>query len=145
SDLAGHTLGVIGLGTIGRRVAELGRAIGVDVLGWSRSDVRPPGGGRVALDELLARSGAVSIHVAPPADTHHMLDASRLASMRPGAWLVNAARGEVLDTDALCELLESGHLGGACLDVVEGEPLAPERARRLAAVPNLILTPHIAW
>jgi glycerate dehydrogenase len=145
ADLAGHTLGVIGLGSIGRRVAELGRAIGMHVLGWSRSDTRPAGVERVDLDELLARSDAVSINVALTPETHRLLDAGRLASMRRGAWLVNTARGEVLDLDALCELLASGHLGGACLDVVEGEPLDSDRARRLGAVPNLIITPHIAW
>jgi glycerate dehydrogenase len=136
---------VIGLGSIGRRVAELGRAIGMHVLGWSRSDTRPAGVERVDLDELLARSDAVSINVALTPETHRLLDAGRLASMRRGAWLVNTARGEVLDLDALCELLASGHLGGACLDVVEGEPLDSDRARRLGAVPNLIITPHIAW
>jgi phosphoglycerate dehydrogenase-like enzyme len=145
SDLAGNTLGVIGLGSIGTRVAELALAIGMNVLAWSRGDRRPPGVERVGLDELLERSDMVSVNVALTPETNGLLDAERLASMRRGAWLVNTARGEVLDTDALCALLESGHLGGACLDVVDGEPLEPERARRLAAVPNLILTPHIAW
>jgi glyoxylate reductase len=144
-DLHGHTLGVIGLGTIGTRVAELALALGMNVLGWSRGDRRPPGVERVGLDELLERSDMVSVNVALAPETQGLLDAERLASMKPGAWLVNTARGEILDTDALCALLESGHLGGACLDVVEGEPLDGERARQLAAVPNLILTPHIAW
>jgi phosphoglycerate dehydrogenase-like enzyme len=145
ADLAGHTLGVIGLGSIGRRVAELARAVGMRVLGWSRSDVRPEGVVRVGLDELLRRCDAVSVNVALTPETHRLLDRDRLASMRPGAWLVNTARGEIVDVDALCDLLAAGHLGGACLDVVEGEPLDAERARSLAAVPNLIITPHIAW
>lgn len=141
-DLAGQTLGVIGLGRIGRRVAELGSALGMRVLAWSRRRVEVLGVRHAELDELLESSDVVSVNVALNDDTRGLPDARRLGHMRPGAWLVNTARGEVLDTDAVCELLRSGHLGGACLDVVAGEP---QRARALGRVPNLIVTPHISW
>lgn len=144
-DLEGETLGVIGMGRIGRRVAALGRALGMRVVHWSRSMREVDGAQRVELDELLAVADVVSVNVALSDDTRGLLDARRLGQMRPGSWLVNTARGEVLDTDALCRLLREGRLGGACLDVVAGEPLDRARALELAAVPNLIVTPHISW
>ena len=124
-DLEGETLGVIGMGRIGRRVAALGHALGMRVLCWSRSAPELDWVRRAELDELLAAADVVSINIALNDDTRGLLDARRLQQMRAGAWLVNTARGEVLDTDALCELLREGHLGGACLDVVAGEPLGP--------------------
>jgi phosphoglycerate dehydrogenase-like enzyme len=145
TNLAGQTLGVVGLGRIGRRVAMLGDALGMRVLGWSRRPAGLAGVEPVELDELLAGADVVSVNVALTPDTRLLLDARRLALMRPDAFLINTARGEVLDTDALCELLRDGRLGGACLDVVAGEPLKPERALELGRVPNLILTPHISW
>jgi phosphoglycerate dehydrogenase-like enzyme len=145
SDLAGQTLGVVGLGRIGRRVAVLGSALGMRVLAWSRRPVELAEATQVELDQLLESSDVVSVNVALNDDTRGLLDARRLGRMRPGAWLVNTARGEVLDTEAMCEMLRSGRLGGACLDVVEGEPLARERALALGRVPNLTVTPHISW
>ncbi len=145
AELAGSTLGVIGLGRIGRRVAMLGNAIGMRVLGWSRRNVPLAGVEPVDLDELLGASDVISVNVALTDDTRLLLDARRLALLRPHAILINTARGEILDTDALCRSLSEGRLGGACLDVVSGEPLSPERARELGATPNLILTPHISW
>jgi phosphoglycerate dehydrogenase-like enzyme len=144
-DLEGETLGVVGLGRIGRRVAALGHALGMRVLGWSRRTVELDYVERVGLEELLEAADVVSINVSLNEDTRGLLDARRLAMMRTGAWLVNTARGEVLDTDALCEQLREGRLGGACLDVVAGEPLDRGRALELAAVPNLVVTPHISW
>lgn len=144
-DLAGHTLGVIGLGHIGARVAELGAAVGMRVVGWSRSRKDLPAVEQVDLGELLERSDVVSVNVALTPETHRLLDGERLRRMRPGACLVNTARGEVVDLDELCRLLADGSLGGACLDVLEGEPVSPERLAGLADVPNLLITPHIAW
>jgi phosphoglycerate dehydrogenase-like enzyme len=144
AELSGSTLGVIGLGRIGRRVAALGSAFGMRVLGWSRRGVQPPVE-PVELDELLAASDVISVNVALTDETRLLLDARRLALIGPQAILINTARGEILDTDALCRALSEGRLAGACLDVVPGEPLSPERARELGAVPNLILTPHISW
>jgi phosphoglycerate dehydrogenase-like enzyme len=145
ADLYGHTLGVVGLGTIGRRVAELGQAFGMRVLGWARRPMGLPGVEQVELDELLERSDVVSLNVALTDETRHLLDGARMDRMRPDAWLVNTARGEVVDTAALCERLRDGRLGGACLDVAEGEPLSGEQAEALAGVPNVFLTPHISW
>jgi phosphoglycerate dehydrogenase-like enzyme len=145
AELSGSTLGVIGLGRIGRRVAALGSALGMRVLGWSRRGVHLPGVEIVELDELLAASDVISVNVALTEETRLLLDARRLALIGPQAILINTARGEILDTDALCRALSDGRLAGACLDVVSGEPLSPERARELGAVENLILTPHISW
>jgi phosphoglycerate dehydrogenase-like enzyme len=144
AELSGSTLGVIGLGRIGRQVAALGSAFGMRVVGWSRRGVQPPVE-PVELDELLAASDVISVNVALTEETRLLLDARRLALIGPQAILINTARGEILDTDALCRALSEGRLAGACLDVVAGEPLSPERARQLGAVPNLILTPHISW
>jgi len=144
-DLEGETLGVIGMGRIGRRVATLGHAFGMRVLYWSRSAREIEWAQRVELDALLDAADVVSVNVALNDDTRGLLDARRLRRMRPGAWLVNTARGEVIDTDALCQLLHERRLGGACLDVVTGEPLDRARALELASVPNLIVTPHISF
>jgi phosphoglycerate dehydrogenase-like enzyme len=144
-DVAGQTLGVVGLGHIGTRVAELGVALGMRVLGWSRTHKDLPAVEQIDLDELLERSDVVSVNVALTPETHRLLDRGRLQRMRPGACLVNTARGEVLDLDALCELLAEGRMRGACLDVLEGEPVALERLAALADVPNLLITPHISW
>lgn len=144
-ELRGSTLGVIGLGRIGTRVAELASAIGMDVLGWSRSPKRLAGVEQVPLDELLDRSDAVSVNLPLAPETHGLLSAERLARLPRGAQVVNTARGEVVDLEALCALLRDGHLGGACLDVLEGEPVAAEVLAPLADVPNLLVTPHVSW
>jgi phosphoglycerate dehydrogenase-like enzyme len=144
-DLAGQTLGVVGLGRIGARVAALGNALDMRVLGWSRTRKDLPAVEQVELDELLERSDAVSVNVALAPETHRLLDGDRLRRMRAGACLVNTARGEVLDLDALCELLAAGRLGGACLDVLEDEPVSTQRLAELGRVPNLLVTPHISW
>jgi phosphoglycerate dehydrogenase-like enzyme len=144
-DLAGRTLGVIGLGHIGVRVAELGRAFGMDVVGWSRSRKALDGVEQVPLPALLQRAHVVSVNVALTPETHRLLDGPALGRMRPDAVLVNTARGGIVDEDALCDLLRAGRLRGACLDVLEGEPVGEERLAALADVPNLLITPHVSW
>lgn len=144
-ELMGSVLGVVGLGEIGRRVAHLGRGFGMEVVGFSRSgrpldDVEP-----VPLEELLARSDVVSLNVALTPETLGMIGPRELSLMKPTAWLVNAARGGILDEEALARRLRDGLLGGAVLDVVQPEPPAPERLVELGEIPNLIVTPHIAW
>jgi (S)-sulfolactate dehydrogenase len=93
---------------------------------------------------LLATADVVSLHVPLTEGTRHLIDATRIAAMKPGAILVNAARGGVVDEAAVAAALRAGHLGGAALDVFETEPLTAEAAAIFAGVPNLILTPHIA-
>ncbi|WP_187369324.1 2-hydroxyacid dehydrogenase [Baekduia soli] len=144
-ELGGSTLGVLGLGHIGAHVAQLGRAIGMEVLAFTRTPRGLPGVAEVALPELLERSSALSVNVPLTPQTRGLLGAGELGRLPRGAHVVNTSRGEVLDLDALCALLRSGHLAGACLDVLEGEPVAAQRLHALADVPNLLITPHISW
>jgi glyoxylate reductase len=140
-DLAGSTLGVIGLGAIGRAVASRAGALGLRVLGWSRSRRAVAGVEPVELAELLARSEFVTVHVVLAPETRGLLGAAELARLRPGAILVNTARGGIVDETALAAALHSGRLAAAALDVFEREPL-PAGSPLLSA-PHLILTPHI--
>ena len=141
SDLHGATLGVIGLGAIGRAVATRAGALGMRILGWSRSRRDVPGVEAVELDALLERSDFLSVHVALTPETRGLLGARALGRVRRGAILVNTARGEIVDETALADALRSGRLGGAALDVFAREPLPA--GSPLLGVPNLILTPHI--
>lgn len=167
SDLRAKTLGVVGCGSIGLHVIRMGRAFGMDVVAY---DVAPQqlmaevlGFRYVSLDELLATADVVTLHVPYREETHHLLDRERLAQMKRGALLVNTARGALIDTGALLEALGSGQVGGAALDVIEGEeglmeeremfhlPDTEEELRHLltghvlAQHENVILTPHMAW
>ena len=144
-ELAGSILGVVGLGEIGTRVAELGLAFGMRVLGWSRSRRAVDGVELVELDELLGEADVVSLNVALSDETRGLIGNRELSLMKPTAWLVNAARGGIVDEDALVQLLRDGRLGGAVLDVVEPEPPTPARLAELGGIPNLLVTPHIAW
>lgn len=140
-DLHGATLGVIGLGPIGRAVARRAGGFGMRVLGWSRSahtvaDVEP-----VPLDLLLERADFVSVHVALTPETRGLLGARALARMKQGAVLVNTARGGIVDETALAAALREGRLAAAGLDVFEGEPLSATSP--LAGLQNVVLTPHI--
>lgn len=145
--LRGLALAVIGLGAIGSTIARLGRAFGMNVTGVRR---RPAEGGPAgvavrgveALDEVVASADAIVLAAPLTAETETLFDAARLARLKRGAWLVNIARGQLVDETALARALASGALGGAALDVVREEPLPPES--RLWQAPNLILTPHTA-
>ena len=147
-ETAGKVLGLIGFGSIGRETARLGAAMGMRVVAhdpflaladpaW---DLARP----LSLSELLALSDAVSLHLPLTKGTRHLIGAAQIAAMKPGAVLVNAARGGVLDEAALAEGLRAGRLSGAALDVFETEPLTAEAGARFAGLANLILTPHIA-
>ncbi len=140
-DLHGATLGVIGLGAIGRAVARRARGFDMRVLGWSRSARQVEGVERVELDALLAASQLVSVHVALAPQTRDLIDARALRRLPRGAVLVNTSRGGIVDELALAEALRSGHLAGAGLDVFAREPL--ESGSPLLDAPNLLLTPHI--
>lgn len=147
-ELAGKTLGLFGYGIIARQVAERALAMGMTVISHDPFiDSDDPVWGPVIpveVDELIAGSDALSVHVPLTPGTRHLVDEERISTMRPGALLVNTARGGVVDEGAVARALISGRLGGAALDVFEHEPLDAVQARTLQNVPNLILTPHIA-
>jgi D-3-phosphoglycerate dehydrogenase len=148
AQLEGKTLGIVGLGAIGRRVAALGAALGMRVLAFTWSANREPeraaliGARLVSLDELLRESDVVSLHLRLTEQSRGFLDRRRLALMRPTAFLVNTARAALVDRDALLEALRSGSIAGAGLDVFHEEPVTT--ADPLLALPNVILTPHNA-
>jgi glyoxylate reductase len=140
-DVHGATLGVIGLGEIGRAVARRAQGFGMRVLGWTRSGRTTPGVEAVALAELLERSDMCTIHVALAPETRDLIDARAFARMRAGMVLVNTARGGVVNEAALVAALRDGTVAAAAQDVFEREPLDPESP--LLDAPNLVLTPHI--
>ena len=140
------TLGVLGMGRIGRRLASLGQATYGHVIAHDPllgSDAWPPGVERVARDAVLERADVVSLHLPLVPETRHAIDAAALARMRPGAFLVNVSRGAVLEPRALLEALDSGQLGGAALDVLEVEP--PAAGDPLVRHPRTLVTPHYAY
>jgi phosphoglycerate dehydrogenase-like enzyme len=141
--IGGRTLGVVGTGRIGRRVAGLGQAFGCRVLGHDVDPtIAPAGVEMVGLRDLLEQSDFVSLHVPLSASSHHLMDTQRLAWMKPGAVLVNTSRGPVVDEAALASALESGALSGAGLDVFEVEPLPV--ASPLLNLGTVVMTPHEA-
>ena len=147
-EVAGKRLGLIGFGAIGRKTGAAAAALGMEICTYDpHVAVGDQPWGKVtplALDALLKASDAVSLHVPLTEKTHNLLDAKTIAQMKPGAVLINAARGGVLDEAAVAAALKSGALGGAALDVFVQEPLTKERAQVFAGCRNLILTPHIA-
>jgi phosphoglycerate dehydrogenase-like enzyme len=149
-ELAGQTLGIVGMGKIGRRIAQLGRAFGMRVLGIRRSfageNVSDPDLDQAyppeRLHELLGQSDYVVLAVPLTAETEHLIGEAELKAMKPNTYLVNIARGRVIDEQALIQALRDGWIGGAGLDVAEVEPLPSNSP--LYGMPNVILTPHIA-
>jgi glyoxylate reductase len=141
TDVHGATLGVVGLGAIGRAVARRASGFGMRVLGWSRSGRAVPGVEGVAFERLLEASRFVSVHVSRTPETLGLLDARALARLPAGAVLVNASRGGIVDEDALAAALRSGRLSAAGLDVYAREPLPATSP--LLDLPNVVLTPHI--
>lgn len=144
-DLCGRTLGIVGLGNIGKQVAVLARAFGMRVLANDLVDYADfcllHQVEAVTLDQLLAQADLLTLHVPLTPLTRHMIGEVQLARMRPGSALVHTARGGVVDEQALCRALSAGHLAGAAIDVFEQEPLGASPLRNLD---NVILTPHIA-
>lgn len=143
-ELAGKKLGIVGYGELGQAVAKVAEAFGMQVLISQR-----PGGaptpGRLPLHELLPRVDVLSLHCPLTPETHHLIGAKELALMKPTALLINTARGGIVDEVALADALRDNRLGGAGIDVLTTEP--PRAGNPLLAddIPNLILTPHIAW
>jgi phosphoglycerate dehydrogenase-like enzyme len=147
TDLAGATLGVIGLGRLGTAVARVGQAFGMTVLAWSQNltpeRAREAGATHATKDELLANSDVVTVHLKLSARTTGLIGAADLARMKPTALLVNTSRGPIIDTAALVEALHAHRLGGAALDVYDNEPLPADHPLRTA--PNTVLTPHLGY
>ena len=146
TDLAEKILGIVGLGTIGKEVAKRGKAFGMRLLAFDL--VQDPkfaeeqGIAYVPLEDLLRQSDFVSIHCFLNESTRHLINAERLALMKPTAFLINTARGGIVDTEALCHALQAKRIAGAGLDVFEGEPLRADSPLR--ALENVYLTPHCA-
>jgi D-3-phosphoglycerate dehydrogenase len=142
-ELAGRTVAVIGLGGTGRAFAALARAVGMDVVAWNRSPVALEGVRLLSLDEALAAADVVSLHLAATPETRGILDARRLDLLRPGAILINTARGALVDETALVERLAEGRIAAAGLDVFAEEPLPA--GHPLTRLDNVVLTAHAAW
>ncbi|MEZ5858885.1 MAG: NAD(P)-dependent oxidoreductase [Geminicoccaceae bacterium] len=143
-EIRGRKLGLIGTGGIGGEVARMAAGLGMQVLAWNRSGVDPAlPAEAVELDDLLARADIVSLHLALNEETRGFLDAARIGRLKPGAILVNTARGAILDEAALIEALRAGRLRHAALDVFVEEPLPAGHA--LLALDNVTLTPHAGF
>lgn len=145
-ELDGLTFGIVGYGAIGRRVAEIARALGMRVVASSRS--RPAGMSAegvefLSLDDVFRTADVVSLHCPLTPETKQFVNADRLASMKPSAYLVNTARGGLVDEQALADALAAGRIAGAGLDVLTQEP--PRAGSPLLTAPNCVITPHVAW
>ncbi len=146
-ELVGKTAGVVGLGGIGMRVAQLCGALGMRVLAWTRipsvERLAEAGATYAELDDLLAAADVVSLHLPHTSDTDRLISAERLRRMKPSALIVNTARAELIDEDALVSALRENRIAGAALDVFAEEPLPSVNPFR--ALPNVILTPHVGF
>ena len=144
-ELSAMTLGIVGHGTLGQGVADIGRAFGMQVLVAARPGATTIPDGRHAFEDVLAGADAISLHCPLNRETRNLMSAEQFGQMKKGAFLVNTARGGLVDSAALVKALETGHLAGASVDVlpheppVDGDPLLDYTGR------NLIVTPHIAW
>ncbi|MEJ2857560.1 MULTISPECIES: D-isomer specific 2-hydroxyacid dehydrogenase family protein [unclassified Saccharothrix] len=153
-ELRDLTVGVVGTGRIGTAVLDRLRGFGCRTLAY---DIRPTAAAdHVPLDTLVEQSDIITLHTPLSAETHHLLDERRIDRMKPGTFIVNTGRGALLDTDALVSALESGKLGGAALDVLEGEegvfyadlrdkPIESKNLLRLQELPNVVISPHTAY
>ena len=143
-ELEGRTMGIVGTGAIGARVAKLAAAFGMDVIAYSRTPGKVAGVRYVSLEELLAQADVVSLHVPLTDETRGMIGAEELALMKKTAVLVNTARGPVVDTKALADALNSGSIAGAAIDVFDKEPPL-DADEPLINAKNTVVTPHVAF
>jgi D-3-phosphoglycerate dehydrogenase len=141
TELAGKTLGLVGCGRIGSLVAQKAAALGMDVLFYRRTPTEVPEATQVSLDELLARSDYVSLHLPHTPETHYVIDAEAFEKMKDGVYIVNCGRGGTLDEAALHDAIVGGKVAGAALDVFEDEK--EERGRRLMELDQVIGSPHV--
>lgn len=145
TEASGKTMGIIGLGNIGTRVARIAAALGMRILVYTRTEwpVDLPDFRFTSLPDLLRESDVVSLHVPHFPETEHIINRESLAMMKPGAVLINTSRGGLIDEAAVAEALNSGRLSGAAVDVLAEEPMRPDCP--LLTAKNCIITPHIAW
>jgi glycerate dehydrogenase len=143
-ELAGKTLGIVGYGELGRAVARIGPSFGMQVLVAGRRGAAATGG-RTAFEEVLARSDVLSLHCPLTRETRNLIGAPEIACMRRDALLINTARGGLVDAAALASALRAGRLGGAGIDVLAQEPPVDGDPLLADDIPNLIVTPHVAW
>src|SRR5205085_222586 len=137
----GKTLGIVGYGRIGKAAAQRARAFGMNVVFNDLFRESPDGTPYRALEDLLAESDVVSIHTNLTPESRHLISGAQFARMKPSAWIVNTARGPVIDEVALAAALTSGQIAGAALDVMEVEP--PLAGSPILSAPNTILLPHV--
>ena len=145
-ELRGKTLGIVGLGPIGMEMARLGAGLGMRLIGWTRRaspDRARHGVTLVSLEELFSTSDVVTLHLAYTPESHGLVSRALLERMKPEAWFVNTARARLVDNDALVDLLRSGRIRGAALDVHDAEPPPADYVFR--TLPNVLLTPHIGY
>ena len=143
TELCGKTIGIVGYGAIGRRVGDMARAFGMKVLVHGRRPIPDADVEQVPFEELLSRSDVVTMHRPLNADSREMMNRAAFAKMKPGAIFINTSRGGLVEEQALREALDSGHLMGAGVDVLQVEPMAEDCP--LLGAPNCIITPHVAW
>ena len=139
-ELSGKTLGIIGYGQIGKKVAQVARAFGMNVIAWTRTPRDPE---CVSLDELLAQSDVITLHCPLFPETQNLINRDTIARMKDGAILINTSRGPVVNDADVAEALKSGKLYAAAADVATVEPIPADNP--LLGVPNMFFTPHIAW
>ena len=143
NELAGKTLGIVGLGTIGKEVAAIANAFHMHVIAYNRSQKEVEGVTQVGFEQLLSESDVVTVHCPLNQDSENLFNKETFMKMKPGALFVNTARGGVMVEQDLHDALESGHLGGACIDVLHIEPMEEDCV--LMNTKNCIITPHVAW
>ncbi len=145
SELSGKYLGIVGLGNIGKRLAKLARGLNMNIIGFDVMPIaddfaRDVGLVKADIDTLLSSSDYISFHVPLTENTHHLVNATRISTMKKTAYIINTSRGEIIDEDALYDALKEGKIAGAALDVFEKEPAV---GNKLTTLPNVVCTPHI--
>jgi glycerate dehydrogenase len=142
-ELAGRTLGIVGYGSIGEAVARIGLAFGMKIIGSTRRPRSVEGVEFISTDDIFRRADVVTLHCPLTDETRGLVNAARLATMKPGAFLINTGRGPLVVEQDLADALNAGRIAGAALDVLSLEP--PQRNNPLLGAKNCIVTPHIAW
>ncbi len=145
SELSGKYLGIVGLGNIGKRLAKLARGLNMNIIGFDVMPIaddfaRDVGLIKADIDTLLSSADYISFHVPLTENTHHLVNAKRISTMKKTTYIINTSRGEIIDEDALYDALKEGKIAGAALDVFEKEPAV---GNKLTTLPNVVCTPHI--